>query len=234
MSDIDMNEDTFDEEDALAAEYCLGVLPGPELARLARRAELDPVFARRIAAWEERLAPMAAGFAETAPAPSVKQSLDRRLFGIEAKHKETLWFSVAFWRTLAGVAMAALAFAVVLPLVQPEGAGNRLAASLAAEGSEVAYLVLYDAKTGEVSLAHITGEPVEGRDFELWVASGSDAPISLGVIPSAQSVRVDISTPIRDLLTSASHLAISLEPKGGSPTGQPTGPVLAVGNLLDI
>ncbi|SMP00192.1 hypothetical protein SAMN06265221_1823, partial [Paracoccus laeviglucosivorans] len=30
------------------------------------------------------------------------------------------------------------------------------------------------------------------------------------------------------------HMAISLEPPGGSPTGQPTGPVLAVGDLLDI
>jgi anti-sigma-K factor RskA len=42
-------------DDFLAAEFALGVLPGVELAALARRAEMDPAFARAVADWEERL-----------------------------------------------------------------------------------------------------------------------------------------------------------------------------------
>lgn len=234
MSDTDMTEDAFDEDDALAAEYCLGVLPGPEQARLARRVETDPAFARRVAAWEDRLTPLAEDFAPETPPPRVKQALDRRLFGQTTPAQSGLWSSLAFWRGIAAVATAAFVLALALPVMQPASTGNRLVASLAAEGSLVTYLVVYDPATGEVSLAHVTGEPVEGRDFQLWVARGSEAPVSLGVIPAAQSTRVEIAAQIQELMTSAAHMAISLEPPGGSPTGQPTGPVLAVGDLLDI
>ncbi|WP_283179191.1 anti-sigma factor [Gemmobacter sp. 24YEA27] len=96
------------------------------------------------------------------------------------------------------------------------------------------YLVLYDSATGSVSLAHMTGDPVEGRDFQLWIARGAEAPVSLGVIPAGVSTRVGTTDQIRALMTTSAHMAISLEPPGGSPTGQPTGPVLAVGDLLDI
>ena len=58
------------------------------------------------------------------------------------------------------------------------------AASLTAQNSGVTYLVLYDSATGSVSLAHMTGDAVEGRDFQLWIARGNDAPVSLGVIPA--------------------------------------------------
>jgi anti-sigma-K factor RskA len=45
----------------------------------------------------------------------------------------------------------------------------------------------------------------------------ADGRLELGALPSA----------IRD----GGTLAISIEPKGGSPTGQPTGPVVFVGTL---
>lgn len=234
MSDTEMMDDPSDDDDILAAEYCLGVLPGPVQAQLARRVETDPAFAQRVAAWEERLFPMAEGFAPEPPGPTVKRGLDLRLFGQVPQARTGLWSSLAFWRGLAGAAAAALILALALPPLQPDLQGSRLAASLTAEGSTVTYLVVYDAATGEVSLAHVSGEPVAGRDFQLWVARGSEAPVSLGVIPAAESTRVEISAQIRDLMSSAAHMAISLEPPGGSPTGQPTGPVLAVGDLLEI
>ena len=220
-------------DDILAAEYVLAVLPAAEQAMLARRVERDLSFARLVASWEERLSPLAEGFVpENLPA-GVKRALDLHLFGQSAAGTG-LWSRLSVWRGLAGGAMLALLLSLTLPLLQPQPPGDRLAASLTAEGSNVTYLVVYDAGRGDVSLAHLSGDPVEGRDFELWVARGSEAPVSLGVIPSASSTHVEISEQIRDLMTSAAHMAISLEPPGGSPTGQPTGPVLAVGDLLDI
>lgn len=235
MSGTEMTDSPSDDDDILAAEFCLGALPGPELARLARRVEIDPAFARRVAEWEERLAPMADRIAEVPPAPAAKRNLDRRLFGEAPQTRGGLWSNLAFWRGLAIATTAAFFVVVAQPnLLRPETAGERLAASLTADGSSVSYLVIYDPETGQVRLAHVSGEPVEGRDFQLWVAQGSEAPVSLGVIPAAQSTQVEVSEQIRALMNSASHMAISLEPPGGSPTGQPTGPVLAVGNLLDI
>lgn len=234
MSDTDMHPDLPEgEDDILAAEFALGVLPATEQAELAHRVDTDAAFAHLVSEWEERLSPMAKGFVPADLPPAVKHALDIRLFGQTAS-RPGFWSSLLLWRGLAGVATAAFLLAVTLPALQPTPSGDRLAASLTAEGSSVTYLVLYDSATGSVSLAHMTGDPVQGRDFQLWVARGDEAPVSLGVIPAGVSTRVEISDKLRDLMTSAAHMAISLEPPGGSPTGQPTGPVLAVGDLLDI
>lgn len=232
MSDADFHDPAHDGDDILAAEFVLGALPAAEQAALARRVDTDPDFARRVAEWEERLAPMADGIVPQGLPPALKQALDLRLFG--AQPPQGLWSRLALWRGIAGAATAAFLLAVALPVLQPAPAADRLAASLTAEGSGVTYLVVYDSATGSVSLAHMTGDPVTGRDFQLWVARGSEPPVSLGVIPAGVSTRVAVTGQIRDLMTNAAHMAISLEPPGGSPTGQPTGPVLAVGDLLDI
>lgn len=235
MSDTDIDLD-FPEggDELLAAEFVLGGLPAADQAELARRVERDADFAQRVAEWEERLVPMAEGFLPADVPPAVKRALDLRLFG-QAPARRGIWSSLALWRGLTGAATAAFLLAVSLPGLQPAAPGDRLAASLTAEGSSVTYLVLYDSATGSVSLAHLSGDPVEGRDFQLWIARGSEAPVSMGVIPAGVSTRVAVtSEQIRALMTNAAHMAISLEPPGGSPTGQPTGPVLAVGDLLDI
>lgn len=234
MSDTRTDDDFTDGgDDLVAAEFVLGALPAAQQAALARRAETDPAFARLVAEWEDRLSPLSEGFAPADLPPAVKRALDLRLFGT-APARPGLWSSLALWRGLAGVAMAGFLLAVTLPALRPAAPADHLAASLTAEGSSVTYLVLYDTASGSVSLAHLTGDPVAGRDFQLWVARGTEAPVSLGVIPAGVSTQVDIPDPIRALMTTAAHMAISLEPPGGSPTGQPTGPVLAVGDLLDI
>lgn len=234
MSGTDMDKDfTEGGDELLAAEFVLGGLPVALQAELARRVETDTGFARLVAEWEERLSPMAEGFVPADLPPAVKRALDLRLFG-NVPARRGIWSSLALWRGLAGIATVAFLAAVTLPALSPPVATDRLAASLTAEGSSVTYLVLYDAATGSVSLAHMTGDPVEGRDFQLWIARGAEAPVSLGVIPAGVSTRVGTTDQIRALMTTSAHMAISLEPPGGSPTGQPTGPVLAVGDLLDI
>ncbi|WJS84166.1 anti-sigma factor [Paracoccus sp. TOH] len=233
MSDTDMDHGP-DGDDILAAEFALGVLPTDEQAALARRVETDAAFARLVGEWEDRLSPLSEGFLPVDLPPAVKRALDLRLFGA-AQAQPGFWSSLALWRGLAGAATMAFVLAMALPGLKPAVPTDRLAASLTAEGSSVTYLVLYDSATGSISLAHMSGDPVEGRDFQLWIARGAEAPVSLGVIPAGVSTRVPVtSDQIRALMTTAAHMAISLEPPGGSPTGQPTGPVLAVGDLLDI
>ena len=66
------------------------------------------------------------------------------------------------------------------PVEQPQ---TRLVASLAADGSDVKYLVVYDAAKHDVGLSHVSGERAAGQDFELWMIEGKNAPVSMGVIP---------------------------------------------------
>jgi anti-sigma-K factor RskA len=74
--------------------------------------------------------------------------------------------------------------------------------------------------------------PPSGSAFELWaIAPGAAHPQSLGVIPPDGVLRLDALPPsVRDGAT----LAISIEPPGGSPTRQPTGPVVFVGALSEM
>lgn len=224
-----------DGDDIYAAEYVLGALPGPQQAAAARLAETDAGFAARVAAWEERLFPLAEGYAPAALPAAIKAALDRRLFGAPAAL--SWWQRLGLWRATTGLATAALVLALALPVLRPPPApvpAPRLAAALAADASEVRYLALYDAAEGRVGLSRISGEPAAGQDFQLWVIRGSDAPVSLGVIPAETEAYLPVSPDTAARLAAGALLAISVEPDGGSPTGQPTGAVVAAGDLRGL
>ncbi|RWE29046.1 anti-sigma factor [Mesorhizobium sp.] len=226
-------------DDLLAAEYVLGVLPADERQIVLRRIDTDTAFARLVEAWEAHFAPMAAAYAAVEPPPAVKAAIDRRLFASPAASAEPragLWSSLAFWRSLTAVAIAALALYIALPYLSPPAPqpGTRLVASLAADNSPVKYLAVYDAARREVGLSLVSGDRGTGKDFELWMIEGKNAPVSMGVIPAGQTARIAVSPIVQQKLAQGAVLAVSLEPAGGSPTGQPTGPVVAAGDLKGI
>jgi anti-sigma-K factor RskA len=73
-----------------------------------------------------------------------------------------------------------------------------------------------------------------GKDYELWIVPDAGAPLSLGVISVEGVYQVELSDRDREILGESRTLAISLEPRGGSPTGAPTGPILHVATLYDM
>ena len=226
-------------DDLVAAEYVLGVLPTEERQSVARRIDAEAVFARRVERWEADFSPMNGAYAEVTPPATVKAALDRRLFASAAPlaaDKPGFLSSLAFWRGLAVAALAALALYIAVPIVNPpvETPQARLVASLAADGSDVRYLVVYDAAHGDVGLSHVSGERGTDKDFELWMIEGNNPPVSMGVIPVGASTHLTVDAVAREKLAQGAVLAVSLEPNGGSPTGQPTGPVVAAGDLRSI
>lgn len=223
-----------DGDDILAAEFALGALPPDDHANLARRVRTDPAFARLVAGWQDRLLPLADGFAPAAPSPAVKQALDRHLFGTPAR--PGLWRSLALWRGLTAAATAGLLLALALPVLSPPPPEIRLVALLAHEGSNVHYMAVYDTDDGAVGLSHLSGSPAEGQDFELWlIEDPQQPPVSLGVIPAgAPAAHLTLDARTRALVEAGARLAITLEPEGGSDSGQPTGAVVAAGDLRAI
>jgi len=227
-------------DELLAAEYVLGVLAADERQIASRRIDSETAFARLVHAWEVHFAPMAAAYAAVEPPASVKVAIDRRLFASSASTSAApgggLWASLNFWRGLAAAAVAALAVYVALPYVNPPAPQpeTRLVASLAADNSPVKYLAVYDAARHEVGLSLVSGDRGAGKDFELWMIEGKNAPVSMGVIPVGQTARMAVTPAVQQKLAQGAVLAVSLEPTGGSPTGQPTGPVVAAGDLKGI
>ncbi|ESZ05066.1 anti-sigma factor [Mesorhizobium sp. M1060] len=227
-------------DDLLAAEYVLGVLPADERQIASGRIDAETGFARLVDSWEVNLSPMAAAYAEVEPPATIKPAIDRRLFSSTAASTTapsgSLWSSLSFWRGLTAAALAALVLYVAVPYVRspvvvPQ---ERLVASLAAEGSDVKYLVVYDASRRDVGLSLVSGERAAGKDFELWMIEGKNAPVSMGLIPAGQVAHIPVTPAVQQKLAQGAVLAVSVEPTGGSTTGQPTGPVVAAGDLKGI
>ncbi|MER8895979.1 anti-sigma factor [Mesorhizobium sp. M0676] len=227
-------------DDLLAAEYVLGVLPADERQIASGRIDAETGFARLVDSWEVNLSPMAAAYAEVEPPATIKPAIDRRLFSSTAASTTapsgSLWSSLSFWRGLTAAALAALVLYVAVPYVRspvvvPQ---ERLVASLAAEGSDVKYLVVYDASRRDVGLSLVSGERAAGKDFELWMIEGKNAPVSMGVIPAGQVAHIPVTPAVQQKLAQGAVLAVSVEPTGGSTTGLPTGPVVAAGDLKGI
>jgi anti-sigma-K factor RskA len=74
--------------------------------------------------------------------------------------------------------------------------------------------------------------PADPRhSHELWVIPAGGKPRSLGVMPDARQTHMQLADALAELMQEGATVAISVEPRGGSPTGSPTGPVVASGAL---
>ena len=69
---------------------------------------------------------------------------------------------------------------------------------------------------------------------ELWLIPADGKPRALGLLADDRGVTIAIHTALMAHIVRDAVLAVSLEPPGGSPTGQPTGPVIATGKLTTL
>jgi anti-sigma-K factor RskA len=220
--------------DRLAADYVAGTLRGPARRRFEALLPAHPALRAAVRAWQDRLMPLTATLAPTPPSPQVWRRIEARIGGAAAAAPAAWWARIAFWRGLAALAsVAALSLAVLLaspgpalpPIVvvmnatTPAPEGGVMPASFVASISGDRRAVVTK------PLVNVALQP--DRVLELWAAAGKNPPRSLGLISaSGASVVRRASLP-----PGTDHLAVSLEPPGGSPTGAPTGPVLYVGQL---
>ena len=241
----------------LAAEYALGVLTQPERLQAERRARQDVAFAAEMAEWSERLAPLGAAVRPQAPPPLLWEAIERELFpparaSAEASRADAARTPPArapaarpergvsaFWRVLAlgssGLLAASLALLAVL--AQRPGPAPAMMASVASQNGAALLTAVFDPATGHAMLMPATMAMPEGRVPELWIIPEGKAPISLGLLDPDRPLRLELrrpGMPMGMMKPGAATLAISAEPAGGSPTGQPTGPVLGTGALRSI
>jgi len=217
-------------DELLAAELALGVLAGAERDAAAERAAREPAFARMVAAWEERLAPWAAEIAEVSPSPLVWDRIAAALPAQAAPHA-SLWQSLAFWRgltlatgTLAAACVGALIYIGNIPQPAP------LIAAIDGGGHHH-FVATLDTRSGAVAVTPAAFAADATRVPELWLIPADGKPRPLGLLRADRTVTITIPRELVPHATRDAVLAVSLEPQGGSPTGQPTGPVIASGKL---
>jgi anti-sigma-K factor RskA len=97
------------------------------------------------------------------------------------------------------------------------------------------WLVSGSSESGQLSIKPINTQAVavDNKAFELWMLPTSGQPKSLGLMPvSNKETKMVLSPQLLSVLQNSKGLAISIEPKGGSPTGLPTGPVVYQAPLI--
>lgn len=89
------------------------------------------------------------------------------------------------------------------------------------------FLLTVDVDRKTVSIRRVGAEQPAQKSYELWILPAqAPRPRSLGLVAADQfTVRRALADYDAPTLTNATF-GISLEPAGGSPTGQPTGPVI--------
>jgi anti-sigma-K factor RskA len=280
----------------LAGETVLGTATPAERAAVTERLAHDPDFLAEVAAWEERLAPLAEAvrpidpgpqlwsriaaqtLAESAavpepspdatfqseaapvldaeparPTPDMRASAGpaaEPLLGIpadlqsglavgleEALSVQTRYLRarITRWRlaTAAATALAAglAVFAFLGPwFLQRDGAAEYLAV-VNASGDLPPLIVRVDLARGELVVEPIGIQPAPGKSHELWAVAGNAKPVSLGLVTRDRRSIAQLGAAMRD---KSITLAVSVEPEGGSPTGQPTGPVVLTGKLVPL
>ena len=222
-----------------AAEYVLGVLSAEERRAVERRIVRDAVFAREVAFWEERLGGLANEIQPIAPPENGWARIEAALDGTKTSREERggIWQSLSFWRGLAigTSALAAASLAALIFVTRLPDATGPLIAQIASESGQPSFYAAVNQSGTNITIlptALLTGE--EQRAFELWLIPAGEKPHSLGLIDPSKPVKVTIPPDLKDRVDAQSVLAVSLEPPGGSPTGQPTGPVIANGKLTNL
>lgn len=70
-----------------------------------------------------------------------------------------------------------------------------------------------------------------GRAPELWLIPAGQKPIAVGMIDTGAPTTIKLDRALVVRLGPTAALAVSVKPPGGSPTGQPTGPVIGKGSI---
>lgn len=239
----------------LAAEYVLGTLRGAAARRFARLAGEHMTIRLMVSEWETRLSPMADAIPEKTPPTRVWRAIAARIGAAHAPAPRGMWMNLAFWRGL-GVfgSAAAIALLAVLVMRPPELVEVQVPVEvvrLLPPKNEIppSYLaVLEDTKThqpvllamaprdsDQLIVRAVAERPIASdRDLELWALPPGEKPRSLGLIAASGNSALKLAASGDTALGAIPALAVSLEPKGGSPTGGPTGPVLYTGSCIKL
>jgi len=226
-----------DDIDGLAGEYVLGTLERPEREAAEARSAREPQLRAAIGDWAERLQPLADSAGEQAPPAGLWPALlsrvrsvgpalaeGARILRLERTVRRLRVATIGFGAIAAGLAIFVLSEREVAP---PTTAGMSYVAVLNGDGGKPAFVASVDTASGTIRLRRVGAAPPPDKSFELWQVPAEGPTVSMGVADNISDLR-----PMNVSLKPGEKLAISVEPKGGSPTGQATGPVVFVGDLL--
>lgn len=220
----------------LAAEYVLGVLSAEQRRAFEQRLELEPTLRTELEYWESRLGALAAEAKPIEPSPQVWAKIMAALPSPAAPQRRGVWDSVEFWRwaALGSAALAAASIALLVMVGRVPGPRPLLVAKLDVSTGQAGFVAAFDPNRNGLTIVPASVTALNQRVLELWVIAPGDQPRSLGLIQAGRPIHINLPPALMQRIAADVTLAVSLEPPGGSPTGLPTGPVIANGKLTNL
>ncbi|MGZ3255101.1 MAG: anti-sigma factor [Burkholderiaceae bacterium] len=222
----------------LASEYVLGTLKGGARRRFDALLKNDAALRRSVAEWQDRLHPLGEFAHAVPPSPHVWRIIEKRL---DLHSRRTFWLGLredlSFWRGL-GMASTALALILVSVLMtrQPDQMGpiTNYVATLSDDKAQPIAVVTGDVKHHQLIIKVLSRQSIAAdKSLELWAVPKVGNPRSLGLV--ADNGIITLPLPANATPESIPLLAVTLEPKGGSPNPNgPTGPIVFKGAWVQI
>jgi anti-sigma-K factor RskA len=241
---------TRDDQDRLAAEHVLGLLEGDERGLAERLLGSDGGFQaqveqwrRRFSEWDSTAAEEPAGESlwhriegglETSPQAEPAHAAPRPAAATPRRSSpgllQGLWDSLSFWRAfgMAGAA-AALVLAAGLAFFAEKASRQPILVAVLMNEANQPGAVLRTFTDGRAELTPLGDMQIpHNHSIQVWTfPDPAGAPVSVGVVQTARTVLLSLQNLPQP--HSNQLFAISVEPLAGSPTGQPTGPVVMKG-----
>jgi anti-sigma-K factor RskA len=222
---------------ALAAEYVLGTLRGKARDRFETLKFENEDIVKEIKYCESHLNTMALHLEPIEPREYVLQNIRQRLGFVEQgsneagasnvvqikQEKATKSDNSIVWKWWSGLATAAaIMLAVVVSTNLNVDTAQKVQSLAVISNEDAKTLWSIDVLSNDIRVKVTSLVPkLPNNDYQLWIVPAlGAAPISIGVMQ--QSGEFLLSKPVEFDNIEIAALAISKEPKGGSPNGAPT------------
>lgn len=225
------------------AAYVLGVLDADARAEVAREVRSNEQAAIAVARWAQRLSSLSEDVPPSEPPVYVwariqhALQLDLPAHTQEKTLRPRLLNKLRFWQWLGfGTSvLAASCLALFLAHRTPMPVQTTLpymVSTITQSDGHVGWTATMDLQHARVVVVPVTPQALaQGRAPELWLIPAGQKPIAVGMIDGHAPTILALSRAQLAQVKTTAALAVSVEPIGGSPTGQPTGPVIAQGTI---
>ena len=241
---------TRDDQDRLAAEHVLGLLEGDERGLAERLLASDGSFQAQVEQWRRRFSEWDNTAADELPGEALWHRIESGLQAevqaepVQASPRpapsprrpaspgpfQGLWDSLSFWRAfgMAG-AVAALVLAAGMSFFAVKASRQPILVAVLMTDANQPGAVLRTFDDGRAELTPLGDMQIpHNHSIQVWTfPDPTGAPVSVGVVQTARTVLLSLQNLPQP--HSNQLFAISVEPLAGSPTGQPTGPVVMKG-----
>jgi anti-sigma-K factor RskA len=216
----------------LSAQYVLGTLRGRARRRFESMMRGDRSLAQEVTRWEDALTPLAERVPPVEPPQRCWSEIEARTAPRSAPAAPRTGFWRGFGLIAGGLASVLLAFFLY---ISTGPRGDPVFVAVLADTAPRMVVSMHQPDLLRVRVVKPWGAMKGDQSLELWAMPAKGGkPRSLGLVTNAMGdtmIKVAQNDPrVQD----ASALAVSMEPVGGSPTGQPTGAMVCHGMVAPV